>query len=1567
MLQFHYCKEFETKIAGQVFEDAIRSKFAKLIHYESLKNIGSVSPMGNIYILKTSNPKTRTIIQEKSVEVGADTVINVFFVRDIIASKNFDHYWGKIVFPQLKIGDWLKYNQLSNYEEQEFIHNYLNIKNLEKNRILLQPPDYLTSWFKNYELKISYDIFENEDWVKYTLNDSESEGMRSKDVNIFRLALLDIIENEEQISSEVLKQLNGIEIKVARKFNVGVIYSKLKIDANKEVLILHNGAHTESQKQYWEAMLEYFRKQTIQLESNIETISRLAFRAYPKWTLKHDELWFAIQKNNEISNLSLLPEQINFLKHFKFPCYINGQAGSGKSTMLYYLFANAYYFKCAGEIKGDIIFLTENETLLKQTNKAVFDLLTNNPEFEGLPSQEKIGIDNCFASFKNFLLNLLPEETRYKFDKSKYLDFPTFKNLYQHSNLPNHVINNYSAEEAWFTIITYIYGYDSKGKITSYEYLSSDIYKKSRIIPKERFEGIEKHVLPYYEKLINDEAYWDKLKIIRYIENSIDILPRYTILVCDEAQDFCRVELRFILRMSIYVQYDLSNIEQVPVVFAGDPNQTVNPTGFREKEIIGMLYEELKEIAHFNYDTNNSIFNPSFNYRSAQSVVTLANYTQYYRKKLLGIQLTKPQEAKRPEIIENLNFNTFFKYSSIIENKDLIEKLKYKVFIVPVDYQEKEEFKSEIELFSLLKDIEIKTAVEAKGAEYQQVVLCGFGDYYLKKFGSLSFQKKQDKSYDFQERYFFNKLYVGITRAQTELIIIDSEESEGSFWKNLIGTSDITENEWTVLNRFKDNVIQYNPDALHVMASTPEVAYENAKKDKEQGIYDKNAARLKVAANQYYKLGHKSEYFICSALAEELKNKWLEAARYYMNDALNNLMLENAAQCLWKGKLFNELIEKIGNTLKSPHQNIRLLISRLFMRPDEKLFTSDINYLYETRHFFREILNDTSWRVEIIERLMIEGKVNRVENEDIRKLADIFEEIAESREIEFLELIGNLHYLAYNYDRAVDVWEKIDCIDNRKFAEAKIQIVKRNKDFKSEIIWTGELLKYEDNIANKQTIELEIIKIHNENFAKAKFEGYENIYYLYVYEAFLIHQPFDNVDIIGKLAEQSLASELPVLLKFYENLLKSVRLNYKVAEYVIDRWAKVNSKLNEYRESNWLSAFNETYKQFAELNKIIFRPFLISEIEEINIFPEPILKYPPEKLTNLTIGSFRKFKNLELSNLGQFNLIVGDNNIGKTSLLEALLFSADKDNYMNNLAFSFNERRNNVLFMDEQKEERVLLPKNFADDYFPKDDNSKKIQLIQYHKRNLWKYTLRYISESELFEKTKQVTGLSKDDFIGYFSQNDFELIDIPLMLKNLKPEASILCPLIPFGKGFGSDLAQVYYDEIDRKKMTREQFLRSMKTFIPNIERISVDTEAREIRIEEKGFDEDAPLHQYGEGANKLFRILVQLSLQKDKRLLIDEIDSGIHFSRFGKFWKTILEVANKYNTQIFATTHNIECINYFKDILLEDDFEPYQSKSRIITLREFPNKQIKAYSRTFEEFEYALDFNMDIRGGNV
>ena len=61
-------------------------------------------------------------------------------------------------------------------------------------------------------------------------------------------------------------------------------------------------------------------------------------------------------------------------------------------------------------------------------------------------------------------------------------------------------------------------------------------------------------------------------------------------------------------------------------------------------------------------------------------------------------------------------------------------------------------------------------------------------------------------------------------------------------------------------------------------------------------------------------------------------------------------------------------------------------------------------------------------------------------------------------------------------------------------------------------------------------------------------------------------------------------------------------------------------------------------------------------------------------LTYFKVENFKKFESLEVNDIGQFNLIVGDNNVGKTCLLEALLFDESPKQLLSNFYLSLTKR-----------------------------------------------------------------------------------------------------------------------------------------------------------------------------------------------------------------------------------------------------------------------------------------------------
>ena len=852
--------------------------------------------------------------------------------------------------------------------------------------------------------------------------------------------------------------------------------------------------------------------------------------------------------------------------------------------------------------------------------------------------------------------------------------------------------------------------------------------------------------------MIEEYEYWDKLKIIRYINNNIntDLIEKYTVLVCDEAQDFCKVELDFILKQSEYLKYDLSQTSQVPILFAGDPNQTVNPTGFRQDEMTSLLYKELYQKANFDYEKDNLVYSPSINYRSIHAVVALANFIQYYRMKNLGIKNIEPQQAKRP--MSNHGSNNFLNFDDIEKDKklkiDLIKKLQYKVFIVPVDSEDKEPYKITSNLLSEIKDIELKTAVESKGAEYKQVVLYGFGDYYLDKFGSL------DKSLEDEEKfrigYFFNKLYVGLTRAQTELIIIDTKESEEQFWKKLVDTSKI-ENKWII----QDDVIIYNSNTINntlidnVLDSTKEDALDNAKQDKKMGEHESNPARLKVSANQFLKLGYQDEANECLALVEEINKNFKGAGNYFLK--ANNL--EKASCSFFKGRYFDD-VESIGSSVISIQQEIRIIISRIMK--GGYLSENDIKTLSHNRAILYEVSKDLSWRRDLITSFVkIEEKIDndRLKKDFVNVLKHIV--ISKDKDVFLYKEIGRISYELENYDEAVKYWEAIDNYDgNENYFISKLKIAERNHDEQYIVKWLYSLIPFQTENDKRETF-YKILDIHN----KVNFEAFDNEYFLTIYGAYIGIKDEKNINEFGKIVEEKYQDNLIELEDFYRSSLE----NIDVYVYVIERWAKTIWKINkDEKNQDWLDELNE--EDFLES----YKKFTLVELQCISEFPNSVKLMPNEHLSNFKIKSFRQFENLELSNLGQFNLILGDNNMGKISLLEALMFTVDFDTYLKNLIFAY-IARNNTTKLLENHQEKYLMPITFIDDFIPKDVTERILEFDLIENRDYWNFKIKRPTKEEIQKELNIDVGIDEEHYIAIITDdNNYEIIELPVFIDKI-------------------------------------------------------------------------------------------------------------------------------------------------------------------------------------------------------
>ena len=332
-------------------------------------------------------------------------------------------------------------------------------------------------------------------------------------------------------------------------------------------------------------------------------------------------------------------------------------------------------------------------------------------------------------------------------------------------------------------------------------------------------------------------------------------------------------------------------------------------------------------------------------------------------------------------------------------------------------------------------------------------------------------------------------------------------------------------------------------------------------------------------------------------------------------------------------------------------------------------------------------------------------------------------------------------------------------------------------------------------------------------------------------------------------------------------------------------------------------------------------------------------------LKSFEVSGFKKFTDLKIENIGQFNLIVGDNNVGKTSLLEALCINGNLDNFLNSLA--------NINYHVKKNQD---LKQFFLHQYFSFEFNGFPQKMIfKIFSNEDFKIQLTKIS-------SHQIKGIrTRIDFIDHDFTGDL----IENSISNINRQSfDLTIPYISFGPLYQHELTEEYSKYIQLFVDKKENLISSLSNILKTIKNIEVNASYSSnpiLLVAEKGKNSLQPLVTYGDGTVKLFRILLSLfaTNYQYNRLMIDELDSGIYYSHLKDFIKSLLIVSKNEKKQIFATTHSKECIESFKIALEEAGL---QNEGRIIRLAE-TKTGIKAYTNTFEQFENSLLAESEIR----
>lgn len=288
-----------------------------------------------------------------------------------------------------------------------------------------------------------------------------------------------------------------------------------------------------------------------------------------------------------------------------------------------------------------------------------------------------------------------------------------------------------------------------------------------------------------------------------------------------------------------------------------------------------------------------------------------------------------------------------------------------------------------------------------------------------------------------------------------------------------------------------------------------------------------------------------------------------------------------------------------------------------------------------------------------------------------------------------------------------------------------------------------------------------------------------------------------------------------------------------------------------------------------------------------------------------SIQHYRKLYDLQINHLTRVNIFVGDNNMGKTSVLESFYLASQ----LNDL-YAFLELEK---FRGKFNEEinPMWIVRNFEEEIEIKTVFNGKPSFI----RLLSEETDDDMDKSGYIKTISAQASVDAKTFsseLHLFSNKDAQF---------RFSTTSVLCPATftnPYRysnallkKAHAFAVEQKYFDEII-------EFIReNLDPNIVKIELVSIGNDSR-FMVTSSVLNDATDITKYGEGLQRVFEITLLMVYSRNGIICIDEIDSAIHKSLLVKFTSFVQKLADKFNVQVFLTTHSKECIDAF----VENDY---------------------------------------------
>lgn len=326
-------------------------------------------------------------------------------------------------------------------------------------------------------------------------------------------------------------------------------------------------------------------------------------------------------------------------------------------------------------------------------------------------------------------------------------------------------------------------------------------------------------------------------------------------------------------------------------------------------------------------------------------------------------------------------------------------------------------------------------------------------------------------------------------------------------------------------------------------------------------------------------------------------------------------------------------------------------------------------------------------------------------------------------------------------------------------------------------------------------------------------------------------------------------------------------------------------------------------------------------------------RYRPGVYHDLRISNFRRFQKFSMEGLGRVNLLVGPNNCGKTTILEAIdLLASPLDPCLLGHISIYRGAVSAPAGESSVKSARIALRHLF---YGHQVNVGSTFELVGSYSRSKHGFSARITRTPD---QPSRASKYPADVWLSIWrdGQGNKATDSIPLT-------SSMEWPVVDWeGRakvsggsnvsfvGTGSWVRWDVVDELSAIQLNPEEelVLDVLRLIEPTVEGITAVHAPEVVGLRDrvgvfvklKGQRERIPIASLGEGMWRLLALALALVSAKGSVLLVDEIDIGLHYTAQAEMWRMVKKAAESLDVQVFATTHSRDCIYALAQIARAD-----------------------------------------------